>query len=177
MARDLVARCSRCAGLCCAALAFDRGALFAHDKAADEPCHHLGANGCAIHRARGERGYAGCVGYDCHGAGQRVTEELFGGASWRERPELGPAMFAAFRELAEAHRLLALLDAAARLPLDEARAAERARLVARLEDDETREVDARAAREVEAFLKSLRPLLRRPVRLRILSERACGARA
>ena len=66
--------CARCSGLCCMALAFDRGESFAADKAAGEPCEHLGAGfKCAIHADRDTRGYRGCVGYDCLGAGQLTT--------------------------------------------------------------------------------------------------------
>ncbi len=86
---DLGADCRRCAGLCCFAQAFDRSELFAYDKPAGSNCRHLGAdNRCAIHARRAAQGMAGCIGYDCLGAGQRVTTELFPGAEWRGAPEI-----------------------------------------------------------------------------------------
>ncbi len=67
--------CERCAGFCCVALAFDRGEAFAFDKPANEPCRHLSASArCVAHESRAERGLSGCIGYDCDGAGQHVTE-------------------------------------------------------------------------------------------------------
>jgi hypothetical protein len=122
----LRADCGRCAALCCVALAFDQGALFGFDKPAGRPCPHLSRPGrCTIHAQRSQRGFAGCVAYDCYGAGQRVTQELFGGRSWQAEPHLLPSMLEAFRAMRHAHELLVLLEAAARLPL---RAGERERL-------------------------------------------------
>jgi hypothetical protein len=71
---DLRADCSKCAALCCTALAFDRSALFAFDKQAGEPCRHLVGRSCAIHAQRAAQGMQGCINYDCLGAGQRATE-------------------------------------------------------------------------------------------------------
>lgn len=119
--------CGRCAALCCVALAFDRGALFGFDKAAGAPCAHLTARGrCAIHRSRARRGFGGCVGYDCLGAGQRVTQALFDGRSWLDEPALLAPMSEAFGVVRRAHSLLMLLRQARDLPLSRD---ERARLV------------------------------------------------
>ena len=102
--------CAQCAALCCVALAFDRSTQFAYDKPAGEPCANLGAKGrCAIHAERAARGFPGCEAYDCLGAGQAVTQGLFGGASWREDPGLlGPMMraFAVMRGVQETRQLL-----------------------------------------------------------------------
>jgi len=114
----LRADCARCAGLCCVALAFDRSALFAFDKAAGEPCLNLGAcGGCRIHAEREREGFAGCVAYDCLGAGQRVVQEVFAGRSWREDPALLAPMLRAFEAMREVHGLLLLLSQASRLAL------------------------------------------------------------
>jgi hypothetical protein len=122
----LVADCTRCAALCCVGLAFDRGALFALDKPAGAPCPHLSTQArCTIHARREVLGFGGCVGYDCYGAGQRVTQTLFAGTSWQEEPEILPGMLDAFRALRRVHELLVLLAEAAKLPL---RASERQRL-------------------------------------------------
>jgi hypothetical protein len=71
---ELVADCSRCVGLCCVVLPFQRSADFAFDKPAGEPCRHLADDhGCRIHSSLLGAGMRGCVAYDCFGAGQTVT--------------------------------------------------------------------------------------------------------
>lgn len=73
---ELAADCSRCVGLCCTILPFQRSADFAFDKQAGEPCRHLdGEHRCDIHNRLSESGMRGCVAYDCFGAGQTVTQE------------------------------------------------------------------------------------------------------
>ncbi len=72
---DLAADCSRCVGLCCVLLPFQRSADFAFDKPAGEPCRHLETDHrCGIHDRLTESGMRGCVAYDCFGAGQSVTQ-------------------------------------------------------------------------------------------------------
>lgn len=101
---SLRADCSRCIGLCCVLLAFDRGPLFSFDKPAGEPCPHLDpACRCAIHDRLEATGFAGCVRYDCLGAGQAVTA-MFAGHSWRDGPETMRRMYDAFVRIREANR-------------------------------------------------------------------------
>ena len=120
--------CDRCAALCCVALAFDRGPMFAIDKANGEPCPNLDdCNGCRIYADRARLGFPGCVAFDCLGAGQRVTQELFGGRSWRDEPELLAPMGRAFEAMRRLHETALLLAEAAKLPLPPA---ERTRLAA-----------------------------------------------
>ncbi|RKD51970.1 MULTISPECIES: hypothetical protein [unclassified Rhizobium] len=115
---DLRADCARCAGLCCLALSFDRSSLFAIDKAAGHPCPHLDdCAACTIHLRRAELGFRGCIEFDCLGAGQRVTQEIFKGRNWIEdRSLLGP-MCQAFTTVLRAHECLLLLREAKILPL------------------------------------------------------------
>jgi hypothetical protein len=101
-------------------LAFDKGSQFAKDKAAGEPCGSLGHDGCTIYVNRRERGFAGCVRYDCQGAGQRVTQDLYQGVDWRYDPELMRSMSEAFLVVRRAHTMLALLRSAQVLPLEPA---------------------------------------------------------
>jgi len=106
------ADCSRCAGLCCVALAFDRSPLFAFDKPAGAACRHLTvSNRCELHDRLQTEGFAGCARYDCGGTGPRVVSELFPARSWREGPETAAAIFDAFRALREIDELRALLAA------------------------------------------------------------------
>lgn len=162
---DLDADCGRCAALCCVAFAFDRSESFGHDKQADEVCRHLdGAFACTIHNRLAERGYGGCVRFDCYGAGQRLIQEVFGGTDWRSAPALMPEILSAFRTLRRVHELLKLLDAAKSLPLDAADAATRLHLIETLNPPAGWTRDGLAGldvsgreTEVHAFLKSLRP--------------------
>jgi hypothetical protein len=172
MAQDLALRadCSRCAALCCVGLHFDRSEEFAVSKAAGEPCRYLGAgqlgsrHRCNIHPRRSALGFGGCVGYDCLGAGQRVTQQLFGGRSWRADPALLGPMLDAFFTVRHLHELLELLGVARRLPLgreqrSEWRELERALApvagfgLAELERLELGPLSAR----LRAFLATLRP--------------------
>lgn len=118
---DLRPDCARCAALCCVAFHFDRSDQFGFDKAAGEPCAHLAeGGGCAIHERRLEQGFAGCIAYDCHGAGQAVTQGLFGGEDWRRDGTLLGPMMEAFLKVERAHHLLVVLRQADRLPLSPA---------------------------------------------------------
>ena len=110
--------CTRCAALCCVVFAFDRRQGFAIDKRNGEPCPHLdGQSACRIYADREEQGFAGCVSYDCYGAGQRVTQDLFGGRSWFDEPALLPDMTRAFIAMRAVHELLFLLEAAGKIDL------------------------------------------------------------
>ena len=103
---DLASSCPDCLGLCCVATSFDRGPAFAFSKASGEACQHLtAAHRCAIHAAREHLGMSGCLGYECHGAGQRASALALDDDA-RQRT------FLALREL---HELLWLLTEAARL--------------------------------------------------------------
>ena len=163
---DYRADCTRCQGLCCVSLPFDRSEAFAFDKPADVPCRHLNrSHRCGIFAELELLGCSGCARYDCYGAGQRVTEELFPNRSWRENPELARSMFEAFRRLRRLHELLALLDAAARFTPESAQERERQRLLDALDSlagwtsEGLAACDVGAAeREVMKFLRSLRPL-------------------
>jgi uncharacterized protein YjbI with pentapeptide repeats len=101
-------------GLCCVALPFRPSRDFAFAKDAGEPCRHLDVGyGCSIHAVLRESGMSGCTSYECFGAGQHVTQVLYGGASWRDG-EAGE-MFAVFAVVQRLHEMLVLLDQAAGL--------------------------------------------------------------
>jgi uncharacterized protein YjbI with pentapeptide repeats len=114
---ELRADCSRCFGLCCVVPAFARSADFAIDKPAGRPCPHLAGDfQCGIHSSLRERGFPGCVAFDCFGAGQKVAQETFGGVSWRDAPETAADMFAAFEVMRPLHQWLWYLDEALAVP-------------------------------------------------------------
>lgn len=113
----LTADCASCFGLCCVALTFTRSADFAIDKAAGDPCPNLQADfRCGIHDRLRTKGFAGCTGYDCFGAGQQVSQVTFAGQGWRTAPEVRAAMFAALPMMRQLHELLWYLTEARALP-------------------------------------------------------------
>lgn len=164
----LRADCAQCAALCCVALAFDRSELFAFDKAAGQPCPNLSARGrCAIHARREEGGFAGCVTFDCRGAGQRVTR-MFAGCSWRDGAETAREMFDAFSAMRGVHELLLLVCEAGKLALSPRLAEVRRELEGRLtQDAQTPQsladfVRSARKRDVMAFLVELRSVASLP---------------
>jgi len=162
---ELRGDCQHCQGLCCVSLAFDRSRWFAFDKQADEPCQHLQpSNRCRMHARLESTGNGGCAHYDCYGAGQRVTRELFAGVSWREAPERAPAIFAAFRRLRDVHELRLLLHQAGSLPQPASKQARNQALLEQLEPaggwcaTTLAELDLTAlGNAVHVHLRSLRP--------------------
>ncbi|GIE83820.1 pentapeptide repeat-containing protein [Actinoplanes regularis] len=161
MAR-LEADCSRCAALCCVAPAFAKSSDFAVDKPAGQACRNLADDfRCRIHEDLPARGFQGCVVFDCFGAGQRITQETFGGRDWRGAPEIAGAMFATLPVMRQLHELLWLLTEA--LQLDEARRLHPELRMARDEIDALAAGTADELRglDVDAYRKKVVPLLRR----------------
>jgi len=163
---DLTTDCTRCAALCCVALAFDKGEMFAFDKPAGQACQHLTGHGCGIHAKLTSAGLRGCVQYQCDGAGQRVVQEVFAGQSWQDDQALLRPMFAAFAQMRQVHGLLALLEIAQDLPLQDAQKAELEALKAQLTPEvwspETLAAfeDSEVPNRVNVFLRSLQSLFR-----------------
>jgi uncharacterized protein YjbI with pentapeptide repeats len=155
---ELEADCARCAGLCCVAPAFAKSADFAIDKPAGRACPHLAGDfRCSIHERLEEEGFKGCTVFDCFGAGQRITQETFGGQDWRSAPQM-LGLLPIMRQL---HELMWYLSEA--LKLDEARRvhpklrdalAETDRLAAGTPDE-------LAALDLDAYRRKVNPLLQR----------------
>lgn len=158
---DLRPDCAHCAALCCVAFAFDRSPLFGFDKPAGEPCRHLEAGGaCRIHATRAQRGFGGCIRYDCLGAGQRVTQDMFGGRSWLSEPALLGPMMEAFLTLTRAHQVLQLLVQARELPLSASDRDVSDRLEAAIVEAGAEPLAVSALEdETRSFLRGLRPRL------------------
>jgi len=165
--RDLEVRglrpdCETCVGLCCVAPAFSASADFAIDKPAGQPCPNMQADfRCGIHASLRDFGFAGCAAYDCFGAGQRVSQELFAGADWRAHPDIAPGMFAAFSVMRPLHELLWYLAEARTLPATRSLHPE-----LRTASDETEglagcDVAALGALDVAAHRQRVNALLRR----------------
>lgn len=117
---DLGGDCAHCVGLCCVALAFARSSDFPVDKPAGEPCDHLADDySCSIHGGLRQQGYRGCTVFDCFGAGQKVTQHTFTGATWRDDPARRSRMFGVFPVMRRLHELLWYLDRAMDLRIDD----------------------------------------------------------
>jgi uncharacterized protein YjbI with pentapeptide repeats len=159
---DLVADCSRCFGLCCVALTFEKSADFPVDKRAGEPCSNLQPDfGCGIHARLREEGFRGSAVYDCFGAGQQVAQVTFAGTSWREAPETSGAMFAALPVMQQLHELLWYVAEALTLP---AAAALRPELEAAYAETATltrTDAGRLAGLDLPAHRATVAPLLRR----------------
>jgi hypothetical protein len=87
---------------------------FAFDKPAHAACRYLTLkNRCAIHSGLASNGFSGCVAFDCYGAGQRVTQDLFNGVNWRTLDETAVQnLFSAYTSFLALHELMAMLAVA-----------------------------------------------------------------
>lgn len=166
---ELTRDCTRCAALCCVAYPFDGTGGFGLEKQTDQPCPHLETSlRCAIHASLTARGFDGCARYECYGAGQRVTAELFGGQTWREAPDVLAQMTEALRRLQPIHADLRTLQSALALPLPEEKMREGKALAdvlnapaRELLSDQAGDV-ARARAALPAYLRSLAVFVRPP---------------
>jgi len=99
--------CGNCFALCCTAFGFSRSADFPIDKPAGTPCRNLAPDfSCTIHDSLRPRGFRGCTVFDCFGAGQTVSQGIFGGTSWIEDPDSRKNMFSAFATARQLHEML-----------------------------------------------------------------------
>lgn len=164
---EMTSDCSRCVGLCCVALSFDRSDGFGHDKVAGEPCYHLDASfRCSIHAKREALGYEGCEAFDCLGAGQRATA-VFATQNWRRDPAVARQLHARFSLLMMLQEMRKALTEAADLDLMEALHTVRQALLGRivlLADGHEHSIDGPAAAvlaEAREFLGQLARAARR----------------
>jgi hypothetical protein len=112
---------------------------------------------CSIHATRGIHGYPACENFDCFGAGQWITQRVFGGAKWTDSSDLAEQMFAAYRYWAPRFAAAALIEAALPHVRDDARSS-LAALMSQLTSDETPDRltpdAARLHRETLAVIRS-----------------------
>ncbi|KJS70483.1 MAG: hypothetical protein JL56_16745 [Desulfotomaculum sp. BICA1-6] len=105
--RNLRADCENCFGLCCVALCFSASEGFPIDKDAGQPCINLKPDfRCCVHKSLQERGFKGCLAFECFGAGQKVSQVSFGGHDWRKVPEYAEQMCQVFLIMQQLHELL-----------------------------------------------------------------------
>jgi hypothetical protein len=104
---DLRADCTNCFALCCVVPAFVASADFSISKPAGRACPNLGDDRrCTIHSRLREHGFPGCSGYDCFGAGQRISQVTFGGRDPRQDPETAGQVASAYPVMRGLHELL-----------------------------------------------------------------------
>jgi len=104
---DMKIDCNKCFGLCCIALNFSASDGFPEDKAAGIACLNLeDGYTCAVHKELKKEGYRGCLGYDCLGAGQKISQITFKGKDWKQYPESSGKMFSAFLVMRQLHEMM-----------------------------------------------------------------------
>lgn len=104
--KEMKIDCKMCFGLCCAALYFSASDGFPEDKEAGKPCINLKSDyTCCVHESLRSRGLKGCLGYDCFGAGQKVSQATFMGKGWKEFSESKDKMFEAFLIMRKLHEM------------------------------------------------------------------------
>jgi uncharacterized protein YjbI with pentapeptide repeats len=95
--QQLKSDCYKCSGLCCTALFFSKMDGFPENKIAGMPCINLQKDfKCKIHTDLEKNKMKGCIGYDCFGAGQHVTQMIFIGQTWQELPAQAKEIFDVF---------------------------------------------------------------------------------
>jgi uncharacterized protein YjbI with pentapeptide repeats len=109
----LMSDCENCFGLCCVALPYAKSADFAFNKDGGEPCQNLCIdNRCRIHNQLRDKGFRGCVSYECFGAGQHVSQSIYKGNDWRNNMQKSSEMFAVFPIVQQLHEMLCYLSQA-----------------------------------------------------------------
>lgn len=161
----LRADCAACHGWCCVAPAFDADQGFGYDKPAHSACRHLGTDGrCRVHAQRAALGFAGCIEFDCLGAGQRLSAARPAtAAGWRDDAAARGALCDTFLVLKRLHHVLAQLwlvaplAAPAQRTMIEHEAAQLEALAAAVARGEVGAAQAGAAEaSVQALLRPLR---------------------
>ncbi|MEK4251703.1 pentapeptide repeat-containing protein [Paenibacillus sp. FSL W7-1287] len=106
------AKCEECFGLCCVALPYAKSADFAFDKDGGQPCRHLQNDfRCGIHTQLRSKGFKGCTVYECYGAGQKVSQQLYSGIDWRHvEQQQAQEMFAVLPVVQQLHEMLYYLQ-------------------------------------------------------------------
>jgi uncharacterized protein YjbI with pentapeptide repeats len=116
--QSMKADCSQCSGLCCTALFFSKIDGFPENKKAGKPCINLEKNfQCKIHGELEKRKMKGCIGYDCFGAGQQVTQIIYSGQTWQNTLEQAKEIFDVYNTVFQLYHIrFFLLEAMAILP-------------------------------------------------------------
>ena len=154
--RTFQADCANCFGLCCVALAFTVSADFPVDKERGIACKNLQDDfRCAIHRNLKLSGYSGCTTFDCLGAGQKVSQQTFGGISWKDDPKSASRMFQVLPIMQQLQEMLLYLTEGIERCTD--KQLQETLLISR------REIDKLTQASAEQLLAENLPKMRRPI--------------
>lgn len=111
--KNFSADCEKCFGLCCVALPYAKSADFAFNKDGGTPCQNLQADyRCGIHKNLRNNGLRGCTVYDCFGAGQKISQVMYNGKSWRDNPAIAEEIFNVFPIMQQLYEMLYYLNEA-----------------------------------------------------------------
>lgn len=117
--KSLKIDCEKCFGLCCVSLYFSKSDGFPHNKDAGKPCINLKSDfKCSVHNNLYTKGLKGCIGYDCFGAGQKISQITFNGEDWSDSSEHSQKMFESFYVMRQLHEMLWYLNEAFNLQKD-----------------------------------------------------------
>jgi uncharacterized protein YjbI with pentapeptide repeats len=117
--KNLKVDCSKCSGLCCTALFFSKIDGFPENKIAGKPCINLEKNyRCRIHENLEKRNMKGCIGYDCFGAGQHVTQSIYKGVTWQSEKEKSQEIFDIFVIVFQLYQIRYFLEESMTIILD-----------------------------------------------------------
>lgn len=98
--------CEKCSGLCCVALYCMKIDGFPANKETGVPCQYLRPDfHCDIHAKLGSKNMRGCLAYDCFGAGQKVTQNLFPKVDWKNNPDHANEIFQVFQIIFQLHQM------------------------------------------------------------------------
>ena len=98
--------CNNCSGLCCVALYCAKTDGFPENKNAGIPCKYLNSDfQCEIHSKLIDMNMRGCLAYDCFGAGQKVTQDLFPNTTWKSDQEKSKIIFEVFLRVFQLHQM------------------------------------------------------------------------
>ena len=110
LTEELKIDCSNCSGLCCTALFFSKLDGFPEDKIAGKPCVNLQKDfRCKIHDELIKRKMKGCIGYDCFGAGQKVTQAIYPNTNWLTESAKAKEIYEVFLVVFQLHQILYFL--------------------------------------------------------------------
>lgn len=152
--------CKNCFGLCCVALYFSSSEGFPQNKKAGEPCKNLKENfTCAVHKSLTAKGLKGCTGYDCFGAGQKLSQLTFKGVSWASLPDTS-LMFDSFLVMRQLQEMLWYLTEAFKLQENKAAKEEIKKLIEETEKLTLLDAEALLGLDLEAHREKVNPSLR-----------------
>lgn len=98
--------CEKCSGLCCVALYCMKTDGFPANKEAGIPCKYLNSDfRCDIHSKLVSKNMRGCLAYDCFGAGQKVTQNIYPDIDWKSAPDKAKEIFHVFHTIFQLHQI------------------------------------------------------------------------